>query len=401
MAVFTILNHGTAYDREKQGELIAELGRVLAGSEAKVEDRGGEPRFIDGDYMINEGPGSDIATRPGAVNPFTMADRDWGYTLSKRTLRSGFKRDFYGDTKYTTAVAGKLTGAGWDDNIYKTLFILSNKLDNFPSAINMIGWSRGAVTCLRIAMAIQEKIKEGLFLPVSMNLFLVDPVVGGPTAREFGMDHVAPLVDRLIGILSMHENTPGFSPLSADKMRKHREANSRDIIYLPMPGVHGDQVKKGAKFEDSAEVTWNLAYKFLAALGTKFSGHPRGFRPLNNPAAMCDAYARMVLNKKGLPWFNRRNFAKHLDRYVTDHDYFVNKHHQLVFERAFPDIYQTIFRGGGGVPATSLIRTQTFHPNVFRSLEMARVLRDGKIHRPSKGSEDTYSFSWPRGVPMY
>lgn len=400
MAAFTILNHGTAFDRQMQGELIAEFGRVMSGREARVVQCAGQPSFVDGDYMINEGPGSAIATRPGAVNPFTMEQRGWGYTLSKRTLRSGFKRDFYGNTEYTTQLAGKVTGAGWDDNIYKTLFVLSNKLDNFPGTINMIGWSRGAVTCLRIAMALQEKIREGLFLPVSMNLFLIDPVVGGPTTREFGMDHIAPLVDRLVGILSMHENRPGFSPLSADKMYKHREADSQDIIYLPMPGVHSDQVSKGGKFSDSADVTWNLAYKFLSSVGTKFSGLPRGFRPLNSPGEMCDAYARMILAGMDLPWFNRRNFSNHRHRYVTNHDYFVNKHHQLVFQRAFPNLYQTVFCGGGGVPAANLIRTQTFHPDIFRSLERAGVLRNAEIKRPSNASDTRFSFSWPRGIPL-
>lgn len=403
MPAFTILNHGTAFDRDKTGELIAELGRVIGGTEARVDNRGGQPVFVDGDYMINEGPGSAIASRPGAVNPFTMEQRTTGYTLAKRTVfsGSGFKKDFLGNTEYTTELAGKIAGSGWDDNIIKTLFILSNKLDNFPSAINMVGWSRGAVTCLRIASAFQAKVKEGLFPPVPINLFLVDPVVGGPTSREVGMDHIAPLVDRLIAILSMHERRPGFSPLSADKMYKHREANSQDIVYLPMPGVHADQVKKSVTCPESADITWNLACKFLSTLGTAFRDTPRGYVPLNDAPSMCDAYARLVLSEKGLPLINRRNFAKHLDRYVSDSDYFVNKHHQLVFERAFPDLYRSLFCQGGALSGSSMVQVQTHHPDVVASLLKAKVVKDGKVNRPSKAAGQSFSFSWPRGIPLF
>jgi len=404
MTVFTILNHGTAFDRTKEGELIAELGRVIGGNEARVDIHGGEPTFVNGNYVINEGPGSAIATRPGAVNPFTQEPRKTGYTLTHRgpLSGSGFKQDFRGDTEYATKGGGILLGSGWDDNIQKTLFILSNKLDDFPDTINMIGWSRGAVMCLRLASAIQAKIADGLFTPVSMNLFVIDPVVGGPTHRGMDMDHIAPLIDRMIAILAMHSEMVGFSPLSADKMYKHREADSQDIVYLPMPGVHSGQVQRGPKFAEAADITWNLAYKFLSSLGTPIPTKPQGMTQLNNAPAMCDAYARLILSgAKSLPMFNRRNFAKHLDRYVSDHDYFINKHHQLVFEDAFPDVYNGIFRAGGAVPASSLVNMESFHPNISRSLEKARVLKNGKINRPSKAKGDAYSFGWPRGVPLY
>jgi hypothetical protein len=130
MSVFTILNHGTAYDRDQQGELIAELGRVMAGTEARVDRIDGEPVFTNGSYMINEGPGAGIASRPGNVNPFTQKRRGWGYTVKKRIFtgsifgRGGFKRHFYGDTKWSNPAMGLVSGRGWSDNIMKTLFVL-------------------------------------------------------------------------------------------------------------------------------------------------------------------------------------------------------------------------------------------------------------------------------------
>lgn len=411
MSVFTIINHGTNFHRNKHGELLSELGRVAAGDEARVEYNRGDPFFIDGDYMINEGPGADIATRPGKVNPFTAKPRGTGYNVGralKKITRSDFKRDFLGDTPKKGGLgSGSLFGSGWDDNIWKTLFILVNKIDTFPEKINIIGWSRGAVTSIRLAYYIWEKAKEGLFNPVEINLFLVDPVIGGPTTRTKDMVQISPLVERLMCILAMDDRRGTFKPLSVGQMKGYVDAvGTQDIIFLPMPGSHDAQVQRVGGHEEAADLTWNLAYKFLTSLGSKFTGRPDGMHMLNNPAAICDAYARIIT---GEPYprktyyidYKKRGFTKHLSRYVDYQQYFVNHHHRLVFKHAYPEIYKAVFQGSGAVSGATVKFVADFHPGVFRSLEKAGLIHNGKINVPKKPAGKRYLARWPNGVPLW
>ena len=417
MAAFTIINHGTNFHREKSGELLSELGRVMAGSEARVNYNRGDPVFIDGDYMINEGPGAGIETRPGQVNPFTMQQRGTLYSGERflkshlpRKLggRSDFRRDFEGHTPKKGGMGtGSVLGSGWDDNIWKTLFILSNKINNFPEKINMIGWSRGAVTCIRLAHHIWTKAKEGLFNPIEINLFLIDPVIGGPTTRKDDMVQICPLVERLVCILAKDDRRATFKPLSVGQLTGFKEAvPNQDIIFLPMPGSHDAQVQKVGGCEDAADLTWNLGYKFLSSLGSQFNGLPQGLRAFNNPAAMCDAYARIITGK---PYprttyyidYKKRGFTKHLSRYVDYHQYFINDHHRLVFEYAYPEIYRAVFQGQGAVSGATVQFVADFHPIVFESLEKAGIIKNGKIKTPKRPSGKRYLAKWPRGVPLW
>jgi len=383
----------------------------MAGNEARVDNSGGDPVFIDGDYMINEGPGASIATQPGQVNPFTMKPRGAGYSAGravKKIWQSGFRQDFEGNTPKKGGLGtGILLGSGWDDNIWKTLFILSNKLDNFPEKINMIGWSRGAVTSIRLAYYIWEKTNEGLFNPVEINLFLVDPVIGGPTIRSKDMVRISPLVERFMCILAKDDRRGTFKPLSVGQMAGFKEAvNSQDIIFLPMPGSHNAQVQRIGGCEDAADLTWNLAYKFLSNLGSKFIGTPEGMRPLNNPAAVCDAYARIITGKPYprityLVDYKVRGFTRHLGRYVDYNCYFINHHHKLAFKHAYPEIYKAVFQGSGAVPGATVKFVADFHPIVFESLEKAGIIKNGKINVPKQPSGKRYLAKWPRGVPLW
>jgi hypothetical protein len=58
--VFTVFNHGTSARRDGQGEIVAEFGRLAAGTEYT-------------NFLICDGPGSNPATSviPGQFNPFT------------------------------------------------------------------------------------------------------------------------------------------------------------------------------------------------------------------------------------------------------------------------------------------------------------------------------------------
>jgi hypothetical protein len=50
---------------------------------------------------------------------------------------------------------GSVSGSGWDDNVIHAIATIS-ELDPLPERINMIGWSRGAVTCTKTAFLMND-----------------------------------------------------------------------------------------------------------------------------------------------------------------------------------------------------------------------------------------------------
>ena len=73
-------------------------------------------------------------------------------------------------------MAASASGFGVEDNARHAIVTIAN-LDTLPQTINMIGWSRGAVTALVIAnLLFDPSTTEGLFRQVNVNIFAIDPV---------------------------------------------------------------------------------------------------------------------------------------------------------------------------------------------------------------------------------
>jgi len=71
------------------------------------------------------------------------------------------------------------SGGGVQENVDNTveLILALNLASQKPDAINMIGWSRGAVTCIRIAWKLYQS-QDGNIRDIPINIFAVDPVAG-------------------------------------------------------------------------------------------------------------------------------------------------------------------------------------------------------------------------------
>jgi hypothetical protein len=363
MRVFTILNHGTTYYQGKDDkEIINVLGNHLDGEAYR-------------DYLICDGPGSGPRGRlmPGKFDPFTKertAKRKspaWSRTPFKTIEQWGTGEQgpqFYTPTAHRVVrhlAEGAVSGAGWDDNIRHAIAVLADLEEReHIDRINMAGWSRGAVTCLRMANWIKEFLNYG----TEINIFAVDPVAGLDAGDKLADTYSVPEnVKRYVGILAIDEARGDFPEIGLEKVRV-ASPEGTSVLFLPFPGVHDHIVKTDTdhKLHGVGKMIKFLACRFLTRLGTAFN---EGFEVPMSREQVCNTYATMMLKRpqyaaletrsfvrKQMGGMTTRQVAQHLSQYVyADPGFFVNEHHRACFRSAFPGAYTYFFTGA---PPTGL-----------------------------------------------
>jgi hypothetical protein len=357
--VFTVFCQGTGGHRDgKCEELITEFGGAYwyngnaASRPINMKPDGmGEVSFTNSrqasnvfyanhylkDFLILDGVGtSDMDTNkpddskvgcpivnpmPGEFNPFDknkpLKDED-NFALESgkapadlRKRVSNFKLKKMGRAKHR----GDIYGDGWNDNIAHALWVLRElrmaDVDGtdatipkqFPRVINAIGWSRGAVTTIKLAYWIHEYFVEGKPFKVAkgyhdndqadgdmveymtaldakykvpeseleVNLFAIDPVPGRagagggwgkcsrknekfPTVKgDQDYRSLPPIVNNCLITLAIDERREGFHPLDAEKEHKTGKPNldydsaKTNVVWLPFPGIHRTQLRLTAR----------------------------------------------------------------------------------------------------------------------------------------------------------
>ncbi|MDP3083683.1 MAG: hypothetical protein Q8N44_08335 [Rubrivivax sp.] len=415
MSVFTVYCHGTGFNRIKgidSNELVAWFHSHNGGVEASLA--GGAVGV--GSYLINEGPGhgGNGIEQPQQINPMTGSAKT-GLSLKKMVLGPSFADHASGNTggqKKMASLRGKISGQGWDENTQRTVNLIQDLKFGKGQAIdtvNLVGWSRGAVTCMRIANLMYEVFKT----EVNCNIFAVDPVAGADAGEEMADTQVLESnVNRYVGILAMHEMRSTFKPQDWSRVR----APSTECIFLPMPGVHNAQVIPGTP-PDAAYITRNLAAGLLSAWGTPVNSTPYGH--LCSTTDMSIAYARLVLSLSehksyetksiggriggGTTSLRRRDFATHskMDTYTRGgkESYWINEHHRACFADAFPQAYAAIFEstGSGEMKLTASSRLASF----FQTLSRSAPLRQSLQAKGLLAAEGDGSFMMGIGVGRY
>lgn len=405
MSVFTVYCHGTGFNRIKgsdSNELVAWFHNHTVGTEATLA--GGAVGV--GNYLINEGPGhsGNGIVQPQQVNPMT-GQMKTNLSLKKSILGPSFADHAVGNTggpKHLAKVRGMIGGQGWDENTQRTVNVIQDlKFDKGQAidTVNLVGWSRGAVTCMRIANLLYEVFKN----EISCNIFAVDPVAGADAGEKMEDTQVLESnVARYVGILAMHEMRTTFKPQDWSRVR----APATECVFLPMPGVHNAQVIPGNP-PDAAYITRNLACGLLNQWGTQIAGTPYGH--LNSPTDMSIAYARLVLALSehksyetksvggriggGTTSLRRRDFAKHskMDEYTRGgkESYWINEHHRACFAAAFGEAYDAIFEstGDGAMTLNATSRMSSFYRVLIRSDALRQSLQaKGLIEQDSPNS---------------
>lgn len=432
MSTFTVYCHGTGFNRVKgveSNELVAWFHSHNAGVEATLSGS----LVTRGDYLINEGPGHGGEDKgialPQQVNPMT-GDLKKNLSVGKMITRPTLADHAVGKTggqKWFAQTRGMIGGQGWDENTQRTVNVIQDLKFEKGQAIdtvNLVGWSRGAVTCMRIANLMYEVFKD----EIACNIFAVDPVAGADAGTK--MDDTQVLesnVERYVGILAMHEMRSTFKPQDWSRVR----APATECIFLPMPGVHNAQVIPGTP-PDSAYITRNLACGLLRSWGSPITATPYGH--LGSSTDMCLAYARLVLALSehknfetksvkgrlggGTTSLRRREFATHskMDTYTRGgkESYWINEHHRACFEDAFPDVYAAIFESGGSgeMALTAQSRFSTFFGVVSGSAPLRHSLMAKGLLAEESDTKYTIGIgagryanqvrcSWPETFPLH
>jgi hypothetical protein len=429
MSIFTVYCHGTGFNRVKgkdSDELVAWFHNHTLGVEATLSGS----RVTAGSYMINEGPGhsGNGVEQPQQINPIT-GNRKVNLSLKKVFTGPSFSDHLRGNTggpKWMAGLRGKISGQGWDENVQRTVNIIQELQFGHGQSItvvNMVGWSRGAVTCMRIANAMYEVFKT----EIKCNIVAVDPVAGAEAGLEMADTQVLEAnVERYVGFLAMHEMRTTFKPQDWSRIR----APNTTAIFLPMPGVHNSQVMVKNP-PDAAYITRNLTCGLVTAWGTQLDKKP--FTHLSSAADMCIAYARLVLSlsehksyettsfggRKGGATLSlrRREFATHskMDTYTRGgkESYWINEHHRACFAAAYPDIYEFIFesRGSGEIVLTSQSRFSAFFKAIKSDPLRQSLMSKGLL---ALGSDGKYTIgvgvgrysnqmkcAWPADFPLF
>ena len=443
MSVFTVFNHGTGYNRDKgteNKELVATLHNLCEGTEAKHHSLAGHETHI-----INEGPGSkanggDLSSQ---VNPMTGRRRSaetYKYgKAEKGKARSDFARDFAGQgssgigdhsdnwlANKIAGASGNVSGRGWDENIQRSVQLIQMLQFDFNkgiTTINMVGWSRGGVTCMRLANALHALFAQ----TIDINIFAVDPVAGqsdGETRQDARV--IPPNVRNYVAILAKQEGRQTFKPQDMSRMIIADQGRTR-ATYLPMPGQHNAQVlsKSGVSGSPEKTISVNLAFTFLRHFGTAFTGVPSPL--LGSAAQVCQQYAVIKASEgqykktSGIKSFaigmgiGTRSFAKkaNLGMYVSGgaESYWVNEHHHACFKAAYPGAYRAIFTRQSSfgqsmaIPLNEISAMGGMSGTVTHTLQQAGFLTQshGRIAaNPGSGvTASAVSNLWPSSLPAH
>ncbi len=387
--VFTVFFHGTNYDRNtdydpntEPKELIAQLSQAAAGTEAKIVQTATPTKdnplpytleTKDPTYLICEGPGS--KDFPGKDNPLLNTSKNKDATeinpALDRKKTSGFQKDFTGNTDknskinlfnwdWLSKLSGTLDGSGWDDNVYKACWLLTHlkwSAGRPIDTINLVGWSRGAVSCLKTANKLFEVFED----TININIFAIDPVPGQkiPLIGDTWTDDnllIPQNVRHYAAVLALDENGSFFEPTDRSNMKllaprsQHGKQGNPDSLnpdhtkphvhFLPFPGNHSDLVNvelSCPEVADSAKLIGHLAWQFLVQHGSVFT---KSFDMTVSDAQQ--TYTRLFANRYGISeaarggLVNKHGFAEEREvtenrtDYVQDASRYLNEHHRLL-----------------------------------------------------------------------
>ncbi len=396
MSIFTIYCHGSGGHRDKPDkEIVSYMGRRATGTEYE-------------NYLILDGVGG----KPkGKDNPNPMAGT-FNWADRNKSAKGGTSIEMGGGLAVKSALKANLAGHGVEDNARHAVVAVAN-LRQLPDTINLVGWSRGAITCLVIANLLYDPTTtEGLFRSIDVNIFAIDPVAGmevGVGKDSESRRLIPPTVKNYVGILATGENRTTFKP--QDLSRVQVSDKSSNVMFLPFPGKHStvaqDNDPKGIEVSN---ICFSLAHRFFANFGTVQTERSK----VMSNSSMLESYSTILvqwkqyskIKQKGLmqfaigKGFGKREVAKNLEQYTKHSDYFINEHHRLLFESMCPNLYRWLFTAttpvqglsskvvasnsqiGSEVAAAWMVR-----PKFIESLERLGVTIEGtNIRLPAPGS---------------
>jgi hypothetical protein len=261
---------------------------------------------------------------------------------------------------------GTLFGKGWGSNVKRVLTELKEADEQHRiTKVNLIGHSRGAVTCHMIAHAINH-VFEGR---VGCNIFAFDPVPGGvfdfstwweldaADRATLGLDGktpevLPPNVEHYFGILMEVDKRVFFGVLGPNRLRFESGITP---MHVPVFGVHSGCVMSDLASFPASRIALSLLLEQFQSWGVPFQAefmlttaqyveeysrlHKMALVAKANPkdiancrpftVAMGTAVSIPVVTTIGFAssyWRNRR--ADDITNEMRDHIFYMNKHHR-------------------------------------------------------------------------
>lgn len=349
-AVFTIYNCGTSHNRQDLDETVADLARRTPGAENR-------------DWMINDGPGSYSRSASKSDTAAARVLAAQAKTPGTRNPISGLK-----ENSWLAVPRGVISGYGWEDNVAHTMAVLGATID-LPRTINMVGWSRGAITCFMIAHALSENPRTR---GIDINIFAFDPVPGPGNFHDPDKVTLPANVRHYAAVAQEDERRKIFRPALIDT-----DAAGVKSRFYYMPGGHSTGVFRTKN--EVALIGAFLAHRFLQKHGTQLE------KPIRLTARdLCELYARVRLDIAqyqstggGILELLGRKHRVVPNRFQGTR-YFINDHHANQFRKIFPQIWSALDRGvnesGQSAWQSALKVLQNTAPTTFISLQKAGII---------------------------
>jgi hypothetical protein len=288
--------------------------------------------------------------------------------------------------------------------------------------LNLSGFSRGSVTCIRIANILdrytkhlethKEKLNEKQqFLlerlkGLKLHIYAIDPVAGMSDKSNKDARVIPANVKSYVAVVQMDEMRRDFRP--QDMTRVIVASPDTKVTMLPLYGSHSDTTKiKNENMQSGATLNWHSMYSFLTQHGTTFAKNKipqivsskMDFSKLQHakPKELLKIFAQHHQERReyaisGRGWRiadgmpiprTERSLNKHLEYYVKDSNFFVNQMERELFKITYPKVFNYLFENNmfdpsfpkDSVSSKKEVRTQ---------LELIRVENAGLFERLGK-----------------
>ncbi|MCC8536853.1 hypothetical protein ACDH70_01075 [Xanthomonas axonopodis pv. poinsettiicola] len=330
MTILTIYNHGTGGSSMK-GPEKAEIVNLFGNNDRSLPFQG---------KVITEGVGSigdpqrialAFSRDPGGGPTWMDAAQHGRSSTAGRAFNAG-------------------VGHGVQQNVESTVeFIRMLNLNNqLPSTLNMLGWSRGAVTCIRIAWSLYQS-QDPVLRKIPINIFAVDPVAGAGHSNETDATTLTPNVRNYMATLATGERRRFFKPIAGHRLHVE-DPHATCTWVLPVPGHHSDTAKMN---NNVGEIVFNLAYRFLHACGTQVPAM-RHYRLSNGEAwkkyeqimvGQAKVHTTSLLSRTAMGGIGYSRGGE-ATAHAFGEDFFPNIHARLLFMDAYPMTYDAYFVNG-------------------------------------------------------
>lgn len=174
-----------------------------------------------------------------------------------------------------TSLGGTVRGTGYQDSITEGLQVIDLVVNGDPEikqgikpiVINMAGFSRGAVSMLRLSNEVAARYPD---VKIEINIFSMDPVPGPGHSTDRKATYVPSIVKNLVVTSMQDEFRPGFAPLDSAKLIIQDKTKTK-VSQRIYRGDHGfaTRLPQNEALEASARLLSDDFHRFLRQNGTK------------------------------------------------------------------------------------------------------------------------------------